>query len=109
MDKLKDKTMRSYDALSRYAVIPYYYNVEDDKFVYGLERQLAVNGVEYVDHHLVMGDTLDSLALRYYGRPDYFWIIADFNRIQDPFEPLLKPNRTTIKIPSLGQVAFKFN
>ena len=53
-----------------------------------------------------MTDTLDSLALKYYGRPDLFWIIADFNRIQDPFIKLVD-YFSIIKIPSLSTLSFE--
>ena len=45
-------------------------------------------------------DTLDSLALKYYGRPDLFWVIADFNRIQDPYINLYE-NYNFLNIPLL--------
>lgn len=106
MDVLTSKQKRTdYDALSRYQPFSYYYHTLDDKFVYGLTNHIITN-TEYVAHTLTPFDTLDSLALKYYGRPDYFWIIADFNRIKDPFLPLLSISNT-IRIPNLGQIAFE--
>lgn len=106
MDVLINKQKRTdYDALSRYTPFDYYYHTKDDKFVYGLTGHLSLN-TEYVAHALKPYDTLNSLALKYYGRPDYFWIIADFNRIRDPFEKLMD-KFTVINIPSLGQVYFE--
>ena len=53
-----------------------------------------------------MNTTLDYLANKYYGRPDYFWVIADFNRIQDPFKPLY-PRFEQIKIPNIGAIEYE--
>lgn len=39
----------------------------------------------YKLHTVEVGDTLDTLALFYYGNPTYYWIIADYNDIFDPF------------------------
>lgn len=105
MDILKDKQTHSYDYISRYATFPFYYNTEDKKYIYGLTQQLNSN----ISHVLVDVDfstTLDSLANKYYGRPDYWWIIADFNRIQDPFMQL-SDYFSKLKIPSLAAISFE--
>lgn len=44
-----------------------------------------LDGVETTEHVLVLGERLDSLAARYYGDDEYWWIIALSNRILDPF------------------------
>ena len=105
MARLIDKQTRTYSALSRYSTTSFYYDTYEDKYVYGLTRPLA-NDSSYTLHTLKPEDTLDSLALFYYGRPDYFWVIANFNRILDPFEKLTK-NRKTIKIPSISYIYYK--
>lgn len=105
MEILKDKSYKTYLALSRYAPFPYYYNSEDDKFVYGLTKHVDEN-ISYSLHTVEESDSLDSLALFYYGRPDYYWVIADFNRIRDPFIHL-KDEFKEIKIPTLTNVAFE--
>lgn len=105
MDILKDKQTRQYDYISRYAGFPFYYNTQDNKYIYGLTNQLSQN-VRYVTHTVKQSDTLDYLANYYYGRPDYFWVIADFNRIQDPFITLWK-NYNVIKVPSLADVYYE--
>ena len=105
MDCLKDKAIKSYDYTSRYSAFPYYYHTLDDKYIYGITSQLNED-TEYVLHTVVDTDTLDSLALKYYGRPDLFWVIADFNRIQDSYMVLFN-NFKTIKIPSLSGIRFK--
>lgn len=105
MDVLKDKQVKSYPSLSRYSSIPYYWNTKDLKFIYGLTKQLGQD-TDYVIHNVKPNDTLDSIALYYYGRPDYFWIVADFNRIQDAFIDL--PSKfKTIKVPSISYIYFE--
>ena len=59
----------------------------------------------YVSHKLNAADTLDSLALKYYNNPTYFWVIADFNKIQDPYEELNEGD--ILKIPTFSNIAFK--
>ena len=104
MEVLKDKSYKTYLALSRYAPFPYYYNTVDGKFVYGLTKQIGQN-ISYSLHTVQQTDSLDSLALYYYGRPDYYWVIADFNRIKDPFIHLADEFKE-IMIPTLTNVAF---
>lgn len=105
MDILKDKQTRTYDSLSRYSSIPFYYNTKDDKYIYGLTKQLGQD-VDYVVHTVKANDTLDSIALYYYGRPDYYWIVADFNRIQNPFI-VLNGKYKTIKVPSISYIYYE--
>ena len=104
MDCLTDKQTKQYSALSRYTTFYFYYHTLDDKFIYGKTKHLDKNTFFSV-HTVVQSDTLDSLALKYYGRPDYYWVIADFNDINDPFIQL-SDFFDTIKIPSLGQIYF---
>ena len=68
------------DYLSRYSNFPYYYNTRDKKYVDGLTANLQKDS-PYVTVSVDFTTTLDGLAAKYYGRPDYFWIIADFNSI----------------------------
>lgn len=105
MDVLKYPARKSYSYISRYSSINYYYNTNDDKFIYGLSKQLDAN-TSYVLVDIDEYTTLDSLANKYYGRPDYFWVIADFNRIQDPFITLY-PKYKQIKIPSIATIQTK--
>jgi nucleoid-associated protein YgaU len=44
-----------------------------------------LDGIQTVQHVLVLGERLDILATTYYGDPDYWWVIALCNRIVDPF------------------------
>ena len=105
MDILKDKTYRQYSSLSRYTGFPFYFNTLDSKYIYSLTSNLK-NETTYVNHKVKLTDTLNSLALYYYGRPDFYWVIADFNRIADPFITLFD-KFTDIKIPSLSNLQFE--
>ena len=62
------------------------------------------NTTPYIEHTVKEFDTLDSLALYYYGNPVYYWIIADYNRIQDPFENL--DAGLILKIPTFSSISF---
>ena len=104
-DVLKDKQTLTYNYISRYASFPVYYNTKDNKYIYGLTSQLKTE-IPYVECKVLQGDNLDVLSEHYYGRPDLYWIIADFNRIQDPFEELFG-NYQTLKIPVLSNIAFE--
>lgn len=105
MDILKDKSYKSSDTLSRFTSFPYYYNSVDGKYEYGIMSQLS-KGTSYVLHAVADGDTLESLALKYYGRPDYYWVIALFNDVSDSFCKLYN-KYTTLKIPSVSNIKFE--
>ncbi len=105
MDILKNKQYRQYDYISRYTTFPIYYNTVDEKYVYGITSNLNKQS-EYVAHKVTMVDTLDSLAFKYYGRPDLYWVIADFNRIQNPYINLFD-TLSVINIPSLSTLSFE--
>lgn len=70
-DTLKNKNYKKYNTISRYASFPYYYHEEDDKYIYGITSQMSKD-ISYVSHKIRQSDTLDSLSLTYYGRPDYY-------------------------------------
>lgn len=106
MDILGSKNYKSPDGyISRYAPFPYYYNKEDNKYMYGLTAWIKHN-VPYVKVKVNQDTTLDGLANKYYGRPDYFWVIADFNHILDPFIQL-SDWFTTIDIPNITSIEFE--
>lgn len=104
MDTLKDKRYENFDYLSRYATIPYYYDTLNNRAVYGIGTNLK-NNTEFVTHKIRSNDTLHSLALKYYNNPTFWWVIAYFNDIQDPFKPL-REAYTTIKIPNITSISF---
>ncbi len=106
-DVLKDKATKDYDYISRYTNVPYYYHTIDNKYIYGTTSWLN-KITEIVAHKVTPRDTLDSLALQYYGRPDYYWVIADYNRITDCFIKL-SDYFDIIEIPSIGKISFEAN
>ena len=103
MDVLKEKSIKQYDTLSRYSSFNTYYNTLDDKYLYGLTSPFDTSTI-FVLHDVKQYDTLESLALKYYGRPDYFWIIAMYNNINDAFCDISK--RKSIKIPTISNIKF---
>lgn len=105
MDVLTNKSKKLYNYTSRYAILPFYYHTADRRYVYGISSNLR-DDTEYIVHEIKDVDTLDSLALKYYGRPDLFWVIADFNRIRDPYIRLID-NYNFIYIPTLSSIRFK--
>ncbi len=105
MEILKDKSFKTYDHLSRYTSFPVYYNIKDDKYFHGIISQLDKEK-KYVLHEVKPNDTLESLALKYYGRPDYYWIIGLFNNIGDSFEKLYN-KYDKIKVPTISNIEFK--
>lgn len=104
MNILKDKQFKDSETISRYTTFPFYYHTIDKKYIYGLTKHLDKN-IQYVAHKILPTDNLDSLALKYYGRPDLFWVIADFNNIQDPYIKLID-QLSIINIPSISSIAF---
>jgi nucleoid-associated protein YgaU len=102
-DILTDKQFKNYTKISRYSGVPFYFNYVDNKYQYGMGTNLK-DDTSYKTHKVVEGDTLDSLALYYYNNPTYFWIIADFNRIQDPYMDL--KIGSYLKIPTFSTIEF---
>jgi hypothetical protein len=105
MEKLTNKRYNNFDYPCRYTTAPYFYDTEAQTDVYGIGTQMS-SQTAFVSHQLHPEDTLDSLALTYYNNPTYWWIIAYFNRITDPFVPL-RQRFSVIKIPSLSSITFK--
>lgn len=105
MDILTNKSRKYYNYTSRYSVVPYYYNPNDKKYIYGITSNLR-DDTDYVIHYVKDIDNLDSLALKYYGSPDLYWVIADFNRIQDPYIRLAD-YYNYLYIPSLAGIRYE--
>ena len=103
-DVLTDKTYKDYDYNCRYINTPYYFHNQDQKYVYGTSSHLSEDNT-YVYHTVRRNDTLDSISLTYYNTPLYFWVIADFNRIQDCLAELIPGQK--LKIPTLSTIQFK--
>lgn len=103
MDILTNKSYKTYSRVSRYSVFPYYYNTEDKKYMYGTTSYLD-DTTPYSTYVVLRGDTLDTLALEFYNNPTFYWIIADFNRIQDPYAKLKVGSH--IKVPVFSSITF---
>ena len=104
MDVLKDKQYETYSYTSRYKTVPFYYHTVDDKYIYGIGSNINKD-ITYVAHKVTSTDTLDSLALKYYGNPTLYWVIALFNDIQDCFIKL-SDIYEIIKIPNISSISF---
>ena len=104
MDTLKNKIYVNFDYLSRYSSVPYYYDTLSSKEIFGIGTNVK-HSAEFVTHVVKSNDTLNSLALKYYNNPTFWWVIAYFNDIQDAFKPL-KNKYTTLKIPNITNIEF---
>lgn len=105
MDTLKSKTYKTYDYLCRYDKVPSYYDSLRKREVAGIGSNM-LKTAPFVTHYLTQEDTLNSLSLKYYGNPVYWWVIAYFNDIQDAFSDLMENNRTMLKIPNIASIEF---
>ena len=102
--RLVDKSYLEYRKISRYSNFPYYFNKTDGKYVGGTTNNLDDN-TEFIYYTVQAGDSYDSIALKYYDSPLYYWIICDFNRIEDCLE---KPKvGTRIKVPTFSALRYK--
>ena len=103
MDRLQEKAYRTYNYISRYSNFPYYYNTEDEKYIYGTTAYLD-DSTPYTLYKVQKTDTWDSMALKFYNSPTFFWILCDFNRVQNPYE--MPEVGTLIKVPALTNIKF---
>ena len=104
MEVLSSKNYRQYDYVSRYQSFPYYYNRLDNKYIYGTTGQLD-DSIGYAVHIAKLNDTWDSIALQYYNSPTLFWVVCDFNHIQDPF--IMPKVGDKIKIPTISAISYQ--
>ena len=104
MDKLIDKAYKKYKRLSRYSSFPYYYDTNQNKYVYGTLSHLDPT-TPYSLYTVKKNDTYDSISLSFYNTPTYFWVICDFNKINDPFNP--PAEGTSLNIPVLSSIEFQ--
>lgn len=100
---LTNKSFKQYSYISRYSIFPYYYNTEDEKYIYGLTAYLD-DTTPYTLHVAQKTDTFDNLALKYYGNPTMYWVICSYNHIQNPFTTIHEGQH--IKIPSISSIKF---
>ena len=104
MESLKDKRFGTFDYISRYSGVPYYYHTVDNKEIFGTGKNMRKD-IPWAAHKVVSTDTLDKLALTYYNNPTYWWVIAYFNDIQDAFIKL-KDYFDVLKIPAITNISF---
>jgi len=104
MDTLNKTGGKNYGYLSRYSGVNIYYDTLRDREVYGIIKDLRKD-IPHVTHWLKQNETLDTLALKYYNNPTYWWIIAMYNDIPDALAPLM-PRYSTVQIPNLAGLSF---
>lgn len=104
MDKLIDKTYKTYKRVSRYSSFPYYYNTQDNKYLYGTMSHLDPT-TPYTSYVVKKNDTFDSISLAFYNTPLFFWAICDFNNINDPFQRPIEGS--SLNIPILSSIEFQ--
>ena len=104
MNELKNKHYIQYDYKCRDAQSPVYYNEKYKQEVVGVGSNIKKT-TDYIIHNVKPGDTVNSLALKYYNNPTYWWMIVQFNMIFDPFMQL-SDRYKTLKIPNMSTVAF---
>lgn len=103
MDILTNKQYKSYDRISRYALVPIYFNRLDNRYMMGTVTKLVDS--KYKMYKVQENDTYDSLALDYYNNPTLYWVICNVNGVFDPFTPPTPGEY--IKIPILSEVTFE--
>ena len=89
------------DYYSRYVATRLVFNQKDGKTYYSTPDRFVKNVERYVNYVIKSTDTLDLIALKHYGNPLLWWIIADMNNIIDPFKLEIG---ATIKIPNISDV-----
>lgn len=104
MDRLQDKSYRTYNYISRYSSFPYYYDSTDKKYIYGTTAYLD-DTTPYTLYQVQKNDTWDSMALKFYNSPTFFWILCDFNRVQNPYDSPKVGSR--IRVPALTNISFQ--
>ncbi len=104
MDTFKNKRYGQFNYTSRYTGIPYYYDTQAKRDVYGIVKPM-LKKTAWVAHEVKQDDNLDALALTYYNNPTLWWVIAAFNDIIDPFINL-KDRFDILKIPSISSIEF---
>jgi hypothetical protein len=105
MNTLKNKKYLSYGYVNRYSGAPIYYDTLTEKEIVGIINDIDKDAPHFT--HIVQDrETLDSIALKYYNNPTYWWIIALFNNIQDAFIDDLKQQHSILQIPNIGAITF---
>ena len=105
MEKLTNKRSHTFDYNSRYSGVPYYFDTKKNRDIFSIGSQIRFD-TSYVAHKVKSEDTLDKLALTYYNNPSYWWAIAYFNKINDPFIRLAS-RYSLLKIPTISSIVFE--
>ena len=76
----------------------------DDKVMLNVPNQFTlVPSISNPDNTIVITgrlvNRLDLVSLQYYGTPKYWWILAYYNSLKNPF---LLPYGTIVKVPSFA-------
>jgi hypothetical protein len=83
-----------------YSTIDYFKTTEDGaEKPYVLYQFSNLGLVNYWEHVYKQGERLDQIAFKYYSRPEYWWIIPEYNpQIKDVSR--IEPG-TILKIPNV--------
>lgn len=100
----KNKGLKQYSYLSRYTSVPVMGDSTAGRQYHGTVKWIDMEDIEYTIYSCKGGETLENLALNFYGNPQYWWVIADANRIIDSFKPL--EEGMSLKIISLNDIKF---
>ena len=57
----------------------------------------TIGKISWQEHIYSQGERLDQLATRYYGRPDFWWLIPEYNPIITDFDNIVPG--TVLRIP----------
>jgi len=85
---------------SRYATCVLFVDGSDE-FIGVRERINTSKQPDDIFHTVVEGDRIDTIAYRYFGRAELWWIICDYN---DIFFPLELEVGTVLRIPSSDNI-----
>lgn len=79
------------------------YKLGDKYHLFDREPLVKKDFDDNITHVVTEGDRLDLIAYKYWGQPDLFYIICDWNNIYNPLDFDLEAG-TTLTIPSYRRV-----
>lgn len=79
------------------------YKLNDKYHLFDREPLVKKEFDDNITHVITEGERLDTIAYKYWGSPDLFYIICDWNDIYNPLESKLEPGATLI-LPSYKRV-----
>lgn len=85
---------------SRYynQLIDYFSFIENsDEFPIVFYEFDAPGTTTWTEHVYTYGERLDQISFKYYGRPDFWWLIPEYNPVIDDFNNI-SPG-TVLRIP----------